>query len=137
MSKPVPVGARAEVEEIVELKHTLTARNQALPPVMSTPNMIEMMEMACFFALQPLAEGDEITVGTHINVRHTAACGIGAKVKAEAVMESFDGRFYLMRTRAWVEKEDGTTAEIGSGTISRAFVSVGKFVDRMKARGVV
>jgi fluoroacetyl-CoA thioesterase len=137
MSKPVPVGARAEVEEIVELRHTLTARNQALPPVMSTPNMIEMMEMACFFALQPFAEGDEITVGTHINVRHTAACGIGAKVKAEAVMESFDGRFYLMRTRAWVEKEDGTTAEIGSGTISRAFVSVGKFVDRMKARGVV
>jgi predicted thioesterase len=137
MSKPVPVGARAEVEEIVELRHTLTARNQALPPVMSTPNMIEMMEMACFFALQPFAEGDEITVGTHINVRHTAACGIGAKVKAEAVMESFDGRFYLMRTRAWVEKEDGTTAEIGSGTISRAFVSVGKFVDRMKTRGVV
>jgi fluoroacetyl-CoA thioesterase len=137
MSRTIPVGARAEVEEIVELRHTLTARNQALPPVMSTPNMIEMMEMACFFALQPFAEGDEITVGTHINVRHTAACGIGAKVKAEAVMESFDGRFYLMRTRAWVEKEDGTTAEIGSGTISRAFVSVGKFVDRMKARGVV
>jgi predicted thioesterase len=137
MSRTVPVGARAEVEEIVELRHTLTARNQALPPVMSTPNMIEMMEMACFFALQPFAEGDEITVGTHINVRHTAACGIGAKVKAEAVMESFDGRFYLMRTRAWVEKEDGTTAEIGSGTISRAFVSVGKFVDRMKAREVV
>jgi len=136
MSKPVPVGARAEVEEIVELKHTLTARNQALPPVMSTPNMIEIMEMACFFALQPFAEGDEITVGTHINVRHTAACGIGAKVKAEAVMESFDGRFYAMRARAWVEK-DGATTELGSGTISRAFVSVGKFVDRMKARGVV
>ena len=136
MSRTVPVGARAEVEEIVELRHTLTARNQALPPVMSTPNMIEMMEMACFFALQPFAEGDEITVGTHINVRHTAACGIGAKVKAEAVMESFDGRFYAMRARAWVEK-DGATTELGSGTISRAFVSVGKFVDRMKARGVV
>jgi predicted thioesterase len=136
MSKPVPPGTRAEVEEIVELRHTLTARNQALPPVMSTPNMIEMMEMACFFALQPFAEGDEITVGTHINVRHTSACGIGAKVKAEAVMESFDGRFYLMRTRAWVEKDGGAT-ELGSGTIGRAFVSVGKFVDRMKARGVV
>ena len=136
MSKPVPVGTRAEVEETVELKHTLTARNQALPPVMSTPNMIEMMEMACFFALQPFAEGDEITVGTHIDVRHTAACGIGAKVKAEAVMESFDGRFYAMRTRAWVEN-DGATTEIGRGTIGRAFVSVGKFIERMKARGVV
>ncbi len=125
------------MEEIVELKHTLTARNEKLPPVMSTPNMIEMMEMACFFALQPFAEGDEITVGTHINVRHTAACGIGAKVKAEAVMESFDGRFYTMRARAWVVKPDGTTSDIGDGQIGRAFVSVGKFVGRMKARGVV
>lgn len=136
MSKPVPAGARAEVEEIVELKHTLTARNPALPPVISTPNMIEMMEMACFFALQPYAEADEITVGTHINVRHTAACGLGAKVKAEAVMESFDGRFYTMRCRAWAE-QGGKSFDIGDGTVGRAFVAVGKFVDRMKARGVV
>jgi predicted thioesterase len=137
MSKPVPIGARAEVEEIVELKHTLTARNPKLPPVMSTPNMIEMMEMACFFALQPYSENDEITVGTHINIRHTAACGIGARVKAEAVVESFDHRFYTMRARAWVVKPDGSITDIGDGTIGRAFVSVGQFVDKMKARGVV
>jgi hypothetical protein len=30
-----------------------------------------------------------------------AATGLGAKVKAEAVMETFDGRFYAMRVRAW------------------------------------
>lgn len=136
MSKPVPAGARAEVEEIVELKHTLTARNEQLPPVMSTPNMIEMMEMACFHALQPYADAGEITVGTHINVRHTAACGLGAKVKAEAVMESFDGRFYTMRCRAWAE-QGGKTFEIGEGTVGRAFVHVPKFVEKMRARGVV
>lgn len=136
MSKQVPTGTRAEVEEIVELKHTLSARNESLPPVMSTPNMIEMMEMACFHALQPYAEGDEITVGTHIDIRHTAACGIGAKVKAEAVLESRDDRFYMMRCRAWAE-QGGKTFEIGDGTVGRAFVSVGKFVERMKARGVV
>ena len=136
MSKPVPPGARAEVEEIVELRHTLTARNHNLPPVMSTPNLIEMMEMACFYALQPYAEEDEITVGTHIDIRHTAACGIGAKVKAEAVMESFDGRFYTMRATAWIENNHAVTT-IGSGTIGRAFVSVSKFVERMKSRGVV
>jgi len=133
MSKPVPAGARAEIEETVELRHTLTARNHNLPPVLSTPNMIEMMEMACFYALQPFAEGDEITVGTHIDVRHTAACGIGDKVKAEAVMESFNGRFYTMRAAAWVEK-NGAVTTISSGTIGRAFVSVGKFVEKMKSR---
>lgn len=136
MSKPVPPGTRAEVEEIVELKHTLTARNPQLPPVMSTPNMIEMMEMACFFALQPYADEGEITVGTHINVRHTAACGIGAKVRAEAVMESFDGRFYTMRARAWAE-QGGRTFDIGDGAIGRAFVHVPNFVEKMRARGVV
>ena len=136
MSKEVPIGARAEAEEVVELKHTLTARNPSLPPVMSTPNMIEMMEMACFFALQPFAEDDEITVGTHIDVRHVAACGIGAKVKAEAVMESLDGRFYTMKCRAWAE-QGGKTFDIGEGRIGRAFVSVGKFVERMKARGTI
>jgi fluoroacetyl-CoA thioesterase len=133
MSKPVPTGARAEVHETVELRHTLTARNHNLPPVYSTPNMIELMEMACFHALQPFAEGDEITVGTHIDVRHSAACGIGDTVRAEAVMESFDGRFYKMRACAWVEK-DGAVTTIGSGTIGRAFISVGKFIERMKSR---
>ena len=134
MSKPIPAGARAEIEEVVELRHTLTARNHNLPPVLSTPNMIEMMEMACFYALQPFAEGDEITVGTHIDIRHTAACGIGDKVKVEAVMESFNGRFYIMRAAAWVEK-NGAVTTIGSGTIGRAFVSVGKFIEKMKSRG--
>lgn len=136
MSKPVPPGTRAEVEETVELKHTLTARNEQLPSVMSTPNMIEMMEMACFYALQPYAEEGEITVGTHINVRHTAACGLGAKVKAEAILEAIDGRFYTMRCRAWVE-QGGKTFDIGEGTVGRAFVHVPKFVERMKARGVI
>ncbi|MBZ5567770.1 MAG: thioesterase family protein [Acidobacteriia bacterium] len=130
MSKPVPVGARAELEMTVELKDTLTGVHPELPPVLSTPRMIRLMEEACFHALQPYAEGDEITVGTHINVSHKAATGIGIKVKAEAVMESFDGRFYTMRVRAWDEDN-----EIGSGTVNRAFVGVAKFMSRVKSKG--
>ncbi|MBZ5630702.1 MAG: thioesterase family protein [Acidobacteriia bacterium] len=130
MSKPVPIGARAELELTVELQHTLRGVHSELPPVLSTPRMIQLMEEACFWALQPYAEGDEITVGTHINVSHKAATGIGIKVKAEAVMESFDGRFYAMRVRAWDENN-----EIGSGTVNRAFVSVSKFMSRVKQKG--
>ena len=127
MKKPVPIGARAEVSETVEHKHTLTAHHPQLPPVYSTPDMIRLMETACFHALQPFAEGDEITVGTKIDVEHRAATPLGAKVSAEAVMESFDGRFYTMRVRAWDEKQ-----EIGRGTVGRAFVSVGKFLAKAK-----
>ncbi len=129
MPRPVPAGARAEIEMTVELKDTLTGVHPELPPVLSTPRMIRHMEEACFHALQPFAEGDEITVGTHINVSHKAASGLGARVRAEAAMESFDGRFYTMRVRAWDEN-----GEIGSGTVSRAFVGVGKFMARLKQK---
>jgi len=125
--KDAPVGARGEASETAEFRHTLTAHHPELPPVYSTPDMIRLMETAAFHALQPYCEVDEITVGTSINIQHRAASGIGSQIKAEAVLESFDGRFYTLRVTA---RDD--TQEIGRGTVGRAVVSVGKFVERMK-----
>ena len=119
MPKTVPIGARGEAEETVEFKHTLTAYHPELPPVYSTPDMIRLMETAAFNALQPYCEDDEITVGTAVNIEHRAASGIGARIRAEAVLESFDGRFYRVRVTAWDEVQ-----EIGRGSVSRAVVSV-------------
>jgi predicted thioesterase len=131
MPRPVPAGARAEAEEVVEFHHTLTAHHPELPPVYSTPDMVRLMETACFYALQPYCDGDEITVGAAIHVEHRAASGIGALIKAQAELESFDGRFYTMRVTASDEAK-----EIGRGTINRAVVSVEKFLARMrKAEG--
>src|ERR1700747_835430 len=118
MAKAVPIGARGEAAETVEFQHTLTAHHASLPPVYSTPDMIRLMETAAFHALQPYCEGDEITVGTSINVEHRAASRIGAQIKAEAVLEAFDGRFYTMRVSA---RDD--IQEIGRGTVGRAVVS--------------
>src|SRR5579863_77593 len=129
MAKQIPLGARGEARETVEFKHTLTAHHPELPPVYSTPDMIRLMETAAFHALQPYCEGDEITVGTAINIQHRAASGIGAKIRAEAVLESFDGRFYTLRVTA-----RDNAQEIGRGTVDRAVVSVGKFLDKMKQK---
>ena len=127
----MPIGVRGEVEQTVELKHTLAAHNPNLPPVYSTPDMIRLMEIAAFRALQPYCEGDEITVGTAINIEHRAASGIGARIRAEAVLESFDGKFYTVRVNA---RDD--TQEIGRGTVGRAVVSVGRFLEKMKKRSL-
>ena len=98
--KDVPMGVRGEAEQVVKFEHTLTAHHPQLPPVYSTPDMIRLMETAAFRALQPFCDDGEITVGTAINVEHRAASGIGAKIRAEAVVESFDGRFYTLRVSA-------------------------------------
>src|ERR1700680_3221345 len=129
MAKAIPIGARGTAEETVEFKHTLTSHHPELPPVYSTPDMIRLMETAAFLALHPYCEGDEITVGTAIHVEHRAASGIGARIRAEAVLGSFDGKFYVVRVTAWDDVQ-----EIGRGTVGRAVVSVGKFLERIKQR---
>jgi len=132
LTKNIPLGARGEAEETVEFRHTLTAHHPELPPVYSTPDMIRLMETASFCVLQPYCEGDEITVGTSIHVEHRAASGVGSRIKAVAELESFDGRFYTLRVSARDEVQ-----EIGRGTVGRAVVSIGEFVERMKARASV
>jgi len=127
VAKVIPIGARGTAEETVEFKHTLTAHHAELPPVYSTPDMIRLMETAAFHALQPYCEGDEITVGTAINVEHRAASGIGSRVRAEAVLESLDGRFYTLRVTAADE-----TQEIGRGTVGRAVVNISRFLAKMR-----
>lgn len=125
--RDVPVGTRAEVERVVEHRHTLAAHNPALPPVFSTPHMIGLMELACFEAQEPFCDAGEITVGTAIHVEHRAPAAIGARVKAEAVFERVDGRFFIFRVRAWDEQR-----EIGAGTVHRAVVDLKKFREKFQ-----
>jgi fluoroacetyl-CoA thioesterase len=129
MARPIPIGVRGEAAETVELKHTLSAHDPELPPVYSTPDMIRLMEIAAFQALQPYCDQGEITVGVSIHVEHRAASGIGVRIQAEAELESFDGRFYTMRVRA----HDGTQ-EIGRGTVGRTVVHVPSFIKRMREK---
>jgi len=127
MAKTIPIGARGEAQETVEFKHTLTAHHPQLPPVYSTPDMIRLMETAGFHALHPYCEGDEISVGTSINIRHRAPSGIGSRIQAEAVLESFDGRFFQLRVTV---RDD--VQEIGRGTVGRSIVSISKFLEKKK-----
>jgi fluoroacetyl-CoA thioesterase len=85
------------------------------------------METAAFHALQAYCDEGEITVGTAINVEHRAPSGIGSPITAEAVLESFDGKFYLMRVTA-----SDATQQIGRGTVTRAAIQVNKFLQNMK-----
>lgn len=121
MAKQVPAGIRGTFEAKVEHQHTLNHFNPDLPPIFSTPNMIGMMEQAAFLAMAPYCEPGEISVGTAINIEHRVATGLGATVKAEAVLESVNGRFYVFRVTAHNGEK-----EIGRGTVSRAFVNLAK-----------
>ena len=70
-------------------------------------------------------------MGTHINIEHRAASGIGARIRAEATVESFDGRFYTLRVSARDER-----GEIGRGTVGRAVINLKKFMEKTTAKPI-
>lgn len=122
------MGTSAAVEKRVEFQHTLSARRPELPPVLSTPRLVDWMEVAGFEALLPFCEGDEVSVGTAINVNHRAPAGIGELVRCEAVLESINGRFLMFRVTA--QSGERMLAE---GTIGRAIVRKLQFEEKLRA----
>jgi len=88
-----------------------------------------MMEAAAYNALEPFCEGDEVSVGTAINIVHRAPAIEGQKVTTEAVLDSFDGRFYTFKVSA----SNGNEI-IGYGTIGRAIVSKAKFEEKQRRK---
>jgi fluoroacetyl-CoA thioesterase len=129
MAKEIPIGIRGQAEQTVEHRDTLKAHNKALPSIYSTPHMIGLMEWAAANAMLAYCDEGEISVGTAINIEHRAPTTIGAVVKAEAVLESGNGRFFVFRVTAHNGVE-----EIGRGTVTRAFVNPAKVAERHAKR---
>ena len=88
------------------------------PAVFATTRMIALMELAGARLLHPLLQPGEMSVGAHVDVSHTAATPIGAKVTATATYRSREGKLFVFDV---VAHDPG--GEIGRGTHKRAIIS--------------
>ena len=128
--QPVPVGAKGSFSLVVKQDHLASVFKDAmLPPVLSTPVMIMIMENAALNALKPYLERGESAVGTRIDIRHIAATPAGARVTGEAEVTKVDGRRIEFAVRAEDEQE-----EIGNGTHERVVVSLARIAERLRAK---
>jgi fluoroacetyl-CoA thioesterase len=88
------------------------------PAVFATTRMIALMELAGARLLHPLLQPGEMSVGAHVDVSHTAATSIGAKVTATATYRGREGKLFVFDVMA---HDPG--GEIGRGTHKRAIIS--------------
>jgi fluoroacetyl-CoA thioesterase len=129
--RPVPIGTKGSFSLVVQPAHLASNFKDAmLPPVLSTPVMILIMENAALNALKIYLEPGESAVGTRIDIRHVAATPVGQRVTGEAEVMKVDGRLIEFAVRARDEKE-----EIGRGTHERALVTLARIAERLKAKG--
>jgi fluoroacetyl-CoA thioesterase len=128
--RQVPVGTSGSFTLVVRPEHLASNfKDTMLPPVLSTPVMIMIMENAALNALKPYLEPGESAVGTRVDVRHLAATPVGQRVTGEAVVTKVEGRRITFAVRA-----NDETEEIGNGTHERALVDLAKIAQRLKAK---
>jgi predicted thioesterase len=92
--------------------------------------MIALMEQAACECLTDCYEDkDETSVGTAMNVEHTAASPVGATITATATITAVFGR----RIEFTVSTSD-ETGEIGKGKHTRVLVDGERFMVKARAR---
>lgn len=125
----IEVGMKGRQETVVCESNTAAAVGSGLVPVFATPFMIALMEGAAANTVLPCLNADEGTVGTHLNVSHSAATPIGMKVWAEATVTAVDGKKISFDVVAFDE-----SGEIGRGTHERFIIKPEKFLQKVQAK---
>ncbi len=106
------------------------AEFQVMPRVFATGFMVGLMEWACLLAIIPHLDWPaEQSVGTHVNLSHSAATPPGFEVRAKVKLVEVDGRRLVFE----VEAHDGVDT-ICKGRHERFVINAAKFNERVKAK---
>jgi len=99
------------------------AEFQVMPKVLATGFMVGLFEWACIKALTPhLDWPEEQSVGTAINISHTAATPPGFTVTVKVRLEKAEGKKLLFQ----IESRDDLD-QISTGTHERFIINAAKF----------
>jgi predicted thioesterase len=127
--KTVITGIRAIAQTIVTRDKLAVTVGSGSLRVFATPMMVALMEQAACDAVAAFLEDGETTVGTKIDVAHTAATPEGMQVTAEAEITAVNGREITLQVTA-----RDAVGEIGSGIHKRFVVNAEKFQSKTDSK---
>jgi predicted thioesterase len=96
--------------------------------VLATPHLVGLLEGTAVRAIADQLEPGQSTVGTHIDLRHLKATGVGEMVTLSAEVIAVDGRRVTFRIKA---EDSGGVA--GEGTHERVLIDLKRFLERVGA----
>ncbi|MBC8095805.1 MAG: thioesterase family protein [Akkermansiaceae bacterium] len=121
------IGTAGELKFVVESKHVIDFATEGMPAVLSTPNLVGLLERTARQTLAPFLEPDERSVGIEIEIRHLAATPLGQSVTCNARVISVEGRQIGFQIEARDEHE-----LIAKGIHKRAVIRVSSFAKRIQ-----
>jgi predicted thioesterase len=128
-TEKIRAGLKASTAITVGEEHTAPHVGSGRVHVLATPVMVNLMEAAALRAVEGLLPAGYQTVGTHLDVTHTAATPVGMRVRAYAELVRVDRRTLVFSVHAEDAKE-----RIGAGIHERIVINLERFDQRMQEK---
>ena len=125
----LPAGLKGSAELVVGDQHTAPRVGSGRIRVLATPVMINLIEAAALAAVEQSLPEHHQSLGTHLDITHTAATPVGMRVRATAEVLRVEGRTIYFHVKAQDERE-----VIGEGTHERVVVNVERFDRRVQEK---
>jgi predicted thioesterase len=122
-------GLKGSASLRVEDAQTAARVGSGTVAVFATPMMVALMEAAAVDCVEwHLPEGC-VSLGTRLDITHTAPTPVGMTVTASAVLTGIDGRVLSFEVEARDEREP-----IGKGVHTRVVVELNRFEAKLAAK---
>ena len=122
-------GILGHREQMVTPDLTADRIGSGLVQVFATPMLVALMEQTCNESVTPLLEAGQGTVGTHIDISHSAATPVGMKVWCDSELVEMDRRRLVFTVKAFDE-----CGPIGEGRHERFIIDSAKFQAKIDAK---
>ena len=122
-------GMKGRQELMVTKENSASAVGSGLLDVFATPAMVALMEKTAWISIADALGEGEGTVGTKLEIAHSAATPVGMKVWCESELVEVDGRRLVFEVKCFDEK-----GEIGGGRHERFIIKNEKFMAKARAK---
>jgi len=127
---PLEPGLIHEVTLTVQESDTArSSGGESLPPVLSTPRLISLLERTAHQAILPSLSAGQTSVGTLVNIRHLGATPVGMQVHFKAELVEVDGRRLRFKVEASDEME-----KVAEGEHERFIIDIARFEERLRKK---
>jgi len=97
--------------------------------VLSTPRLVQLMEAAAIKAIQNFIPSDQLSLGTHVKIKHLSPTPLGMKVVAHALLKEIDKNRLIFLVDAYDEME-----KVAEGEHERILVSKERFLQKVNKK---
>lgn len=127
MSAKLDIGRTYSSQTRVEEWMTAEKAGNKGADVLSTPQLVQLIEEAAMHCVAPVLTGDQLTLGTHVDLEHRKPVPVGFIVRTEVEIVQVDGPRITFAVQVFDEQEN-----VAEGTHERYVIERAKFLSKLE-----